>query len=93
MSRNDLLLQCMSYVFLPISEFVPKTKLRKVERKLAPVAEKMSVEELMETNTYQRFIRSIELMFDNTEDLELNTEMGKVYYYCNMLSDFLPTVI
>lgn len=80
-------------IFLSILEFVPKTKLRKVERKLAPVAEKMSVEELMETNTYQRFIRSIELVFDNTEDLELNTEMGMVNYYCNMLSAILPIVI
>jgi len=62
---------------LYIADFVPKTKLRKVERKLAPVAEKLSVEELMETNTYQRFSRSIDLVFDNTEDLDLNTEMGK----------------
>ena len=55
---------------------MPKTKLRKVERKLAPAAEKLSVEELMETNTYQRFSRSIEMVFDNTEDLDLNTEIG-----------------
>ncbi|XP_034230674.1 nipped-B-like protein [Thrips palmi] len=59
----------------PVDDFVPKTKLRKVERKLAPAAEKLSVEELMETNTYQRFSRSIDLVFDNTEDLDLNTEM------------------
>lgn len=58
-----------------VDDFVPKTKLRKVERKVASAAEKLSVEELMETNTYQRFIRSIELIFDNTEDLDLNTEM------------------
>ncbi|KAJ1519897.1 hypothetical protein ONE63_004137 [Megalurothrips usitatus] len=58
-----------------VDDFVPKTKLRRVERKVVPAAEKLSVEELMETNTYQRFIRSIELVFDNTEDLDLNTEM------------------
>ncbi|GLH15037.1 hypothetical protein R5R35_008246 [Gryllus longicercus] len=54
---------------------VPKTKLRKVERKLVPVLEKLSVEELMETNTYQRFNRSIEAIFDHTEDLDLTTDM------------------
>ena len=60
-----------------IADFTPKTKLRKVERKVVPVQEKLSIEELMETNTYQRFNRSIELVFDNTEDLDLNTEMGE----------------
>ncbi|XP_049783352.1 nipped-B-like protein [Schistocerca cancellata] len=54
--------------------FTPKPKLRKVERKLVPVLEKLSVEELMETNTYQRFNRSIELIFENTEDLDLTTD-------------------
>ncbi|XP_075218552.1 nipped-B cohesin loading factor [Lycorma delicatula] len=53
------------------ASIVPKTKLRKLERKLVPVLEKLSVEELMETNTYQRFSRSIEKIFDNTEDLDL----------------------
>lgn len=53
------------------TSIVPKTKLRKLERKLVPVLEKLSVEELMETNTYQRFSRSIEKIFDNTEDLDL----------------------
>lgn len=56
---------------------MPKTKLRKVERKLVPVLEKLSVEELMETNTYQRFNRSIEKVFNNTDDLDLNLEPGK----------------
>ncbi|XP_068082252.1 nipped-B-like protein isoform X2 [Anabrus simplex] len=55
--------------------FVPKTKLRKVERKLVPVLEKLSNEELMETNTYQRFNRSIEIIFENTEDLDLTADM------------------
>nr|CAD7197517.1 unnamed protein product [Timema douglasi] len=56
------------------SPLVPRTKLRKVERKLIPVVEKLSTEELMETNTYLRFNRSIEAIFDNTEDLDLNME-------------------
>nr|CAD7424434.1 unnamed protein product [Timema monikensis] len=56
------------------SPLVPRTKLRKVERKLIPVVEKLSTEELMETNTYLRFNRSIEAIFDNSEDLDLNME-------------------
>ncbi|XP_071439398.1 nipped-B-like protein [Hetaerina americana] len=54
---------------------LPKKKVRKLERKLVPVLEKLSAEELMETNTYQRFNRSIEMIFDNTEDLDLNAEL------------------
>ncbi|XP_039299042.1 nipped-B-like protein [Nilaparvata lugens] len=53
---------------------VPKTKLRKLERKLVPVLEKLSIEELMETNTYQRFNRTIEKIFDNIEDLDMSMD-------------------
>ena len=60
-----------------LSSPTTKTKLRKVERKLVPVLEKLSIEELMETNTYQRFNRSIEMVLENTEDLDLNAELGK----------------
>ncbi|XP_012262390.2 nipped-B-like protein [Athalia rosae] len=45
-----------------------KPKIRKIERKLVPVLHKLSVEELMETNTYQRFNRTIDTIFENTED-------------------------
>ncbi|XP_069694432.1 nipped-B-like protein A [Periplaneta americana] len=54
-----------------------KTKLRKLERKLVPVLEKLSIEELMETNTYQRFNRSIEMVLENTEDLDVTTELDE----------------
>jgi cohesin loading factor subunit SCC2 len=47
-----------------------------VERKLVPVLEKLSIEELMETNTYQRFNRSIEVVLENTEDLDVTAELG-----------------
>lgn len=50
-----------------------------MERKLVPVLEKLSVEELMETNTYQRFNRSIEVVLENTEDLDVTTELGMAY--------------
>lgn len=49
-------------------EFVQKPKIRKFEKKLVPVLAKLSVEELMETNTYQRFNSSIETIFENTDD-------------------------
>lgn len=49
--------------------FTPtKPKIRKIEKKLVPVLAKLSVEELMETNTYQRFNTTIETIFENTED-------------------------
>lgn len=46
-------------------------KLRKVERKLVPVLEKLSTEELMETNTYHRFNKSVEKVLDSVEDIEM----------------------
>lgn len=49
--------------------FTPtKPKIRKIEKKLVPVLAKLSIEELMETNTYQRFNSTIETIFENTED-------------------------
>jgi cohesin loading factor subunit SCC2 len=51
-----------------------------VERKLVPVLEKLSIEELMETNTYQRFNRSIEVVFENTEDLDVTAELGMLCF-------------
>ncbi|XP_076161635.1 nipped-B cohesin loading factor [Ptiloglossa arizonensis] len=51
-----------------------KPKIRKIEKKLVPVLAKLSVEELMETNTYQRFNTTIETIFENTEDVATNAE-------------------
>ncbi|KAG7307609.1 hypothetical protein JYU34_007831 [Plutella xylostella] len=47
---------------------IVKPKLRKVERRLVPVIEMLSVDELMETNTYQRFNKLIEAVFDAIDD-------------------------
>jgi hypothetical protein len=55
----------------------PKKKIRKIERKLVPVVQKLSTDELMESNTYQRFSQCVDLIFENTEDLDLNAELGK----------------
>ncbi|CAL4060266.1 unnamed protein product, partial [Meganyctiphanes norvegica] len=48
---------------------------KRFERKLVPVNEKLSPEEMMETGVYQRFNRTVEKIFDNTEDLDLNAEI------------------
>lgn len=58
-------------------EYIPKPKLKKVERKLVPVLEKLSVEELMETNTYQKFNQSIERVFENVEDADISLDVGE----------------
>ncbi|KAL0131860.1 hypothetical protein PUN28_003013 [Cardiocondyla obscurior] len=52
-----------------------KPKIRKIEKKLVPVLAKLSVEELMETNTYQRFNSTIETIFENTEDITANADL------------------
>lgn len=57
---------------------IVKPKLRKVERRLVPVIEMLSADELMETNTYQRFNKLIESVFESIDDDVLITdEMGK----------------
>ena len=50
-----------------------KKKLKRLERKVVSNSgvEKLSAEELMETNTYQRFTRLVENIFDATEDADL----------------------
>lgn len=55
---------------------VVKPKLRRVEKKFVPVLEKLSIEELMETNTYHRFNRTIENVLKTAEELDF-TEISK----------------
>lgn len=59
----------------PVAEEpAPKKKIKRIERKIVSRDEgKLSAEELMETNTYQRFTRLVESIFDATEDADLNT--------------------
>lgn len=54
---------------------VAKPKLRRVEKKFVPVLEKLSTEELMETNTYLKFNRSIEHVLKSAEDVDIS-EIG-----------------
>jgi cohesin loading factor subunit SCC2 len=57
--------------------FVPKKVTKKVERKLIPMIPKIDIEELMESNTFHRFNKAVELIFDNMEEVnmeELNND-------------------
>lgn len=59
----------------PFVEDVPETfnqpKLRRIEKKLAPVIQKLSNEELMKTNTYIRFNSFMEKVFEQLDDTEV----------------------
>lgn len=63
-----------------LDECIVKPKLRKVERKFVPVVEKLSVEELMETNTYQKFNKCIEKVFESTEEIDTILDFGNYSY-------------
>lgn len=56
--------------------FSVKPKLKKVERRLVPVIEMLSVDELMETNTYQRFNRLIDAVFEVVDDENFLNDAG-----------------
>lgn len=62
-----------------------------MERRLVPVLEMLSVDELMETNTYQRFNKLIESVFDSIDDDVLITEeMGKKNLLLMFTTSILP---
>lgn len=42
-----------------------------------PVLEKLFVEELTETNPYQKFNQSLDKVFENVEDMDLSLDVGK----------------
>lgn len=48
-----------------------KPKLRRVEKKLAPVVHKLTTDELMKTNTYIRFNSYMDKVFEQLEDTEV----------------------
>ncbi|KAL1493055.1 hypothetical protein ABEB36_011194 [Hypothenemus hampei] len=47
-----------------------KPKLRRVEKKFVPVLQKLSTEELMESNTYVRFNKSLEHVLRSAEEID-----------------------
>ena len=52
-----------------LDNYVPKTTSRKIERKLAPKIQKIDSETLMESSNYQKFNRTLETIFDNSEEV------------------------
>ena len=56
--------------------FVPKKATRKIERKLLPITRKMDAEELMESNNFKRFSRTMESIFDQVEEVNM-AELGE----------------
>lgn len=60
---------------LPVEDDVMESfnqpKLRRIEKKLAPVIQKLSNEELMKTNTYIRFNSYMEKVFEQLDDTEV----------------------
>jgi cohesin loading factor subunit SCC2 len=54
----------------------PKKKLKRLERKITHEEGKLNAEELMETNTFQKFTRLVQHLFDATEDADLNAQVN-----------------
>jgi hypothetical protein len=54
-----------------VMETFNQPKLRRIEKKLAPVTTKMSTEELMKTNTYIRFNNYMEKIFEQLDETEV----------------------
>ena len=53
--------------------FQPKKATRKIERKLIPMIPLMQMEDLMaESNTFSKFNKTVELIFDNMEDIDMS---------------------
>jgi len=60
-----------------MANFVPKKVTKKIERKLLPMQRKMDAEELMESNNFKRFSRTIEAIFDAVEEVNM-AELGEM---------------
>jgi cohesin loading factor subunit SCC2 len=52
-----------------LDNYVPRKVSRKIERKLVPRLQKIDPETLMESNTFQRFNKTMETVFDNAEEV------------------------
>ena len=50
---------------------MPKKVTRKVKRKFAPVLMMINADGLLDSNMFQRFNKTVELIFDNMEDVNM----------------------
>lgn len=53
-----------------LEEIVSQPKLRRVEKKLAPVVQKLAAEELMKTTNYQRFMQFMNQILEELDETE-----------------------
>ena len=66
---------------LDLENFVPKKVTKKVEKKFLPEARKLDAEELLESNNFKRFNKTMEFVFDTAEEVnmtELNDDSEEV---------------
>ena len=54
-----------------LKPFVPKKVTKKLERKLIPMIMKIDADELSESGTFSRFNKTVELIFDNMEEVNM----------------------
>ena len=54
-----------------LKPFVPKKVTRRIEKKLAPMLVKIDAEELMDSNMFVRFNKTVDLIFENMEDVNM----------------------
>lgn len=69
---------------------VVKPKLRRVEKKFVPVLEKLTINEMMEINTYQRFNKTVEHVMRTAEDIDFSEISKNCLIFkniCNVLTN------
>jgi len=54
-----------------MENFVPKKVTKMVERKILPIARKLDTEELLESNNFKRFNKTMEAIFDAAEEVNM----------------------
>ncbi|XP_049537258.1 nipped-B protein isoform X2 [Anopheles darlingi] len=60
-------------------DYLSKPKVRRVERQAAPVVKRMPIEQLMASNTYQRFMSVMGNIFDHLDETETPTVEDEQY--------------
>uniref|UniRef100_A0A2M4B869 Nipped-B protein n=1 Tax=Anopheles marajoara TaxID=58244 RepID=A0A2M4B869_9DIPT len=60
-------------------DYLSKPKVRRIERQAAPVVKRLPIEQLMATNTYQRFMSVMGNIFDHLDETETPTVEDEQY--------------
>lgn len=72
-SDDDLYKEAESPPPAPVVNKAKKVKAKKVKKEAVP----LSVEDLMDSNTYQHFSRTVEAIFDSMEDIDFSAEIDE----------------